>query len=202
MIWLFYQWSAKKDMPYFSENMDRLEVYTSKKKSLVFLIGSIAFVTIGIVSAADPERFVTELWSNPELIRLVAIAAILFFGFGVLVFIRRLIKNEIALIIDVKGINVNPRRSTTEFIEWKEILGFQEIRIHRTRIIIIVVKDPEYWIEKETSTIRKKMMRFNLNNYGSPFNIAAAGLDIGFDKLNGELNSYFEKYKNKVKNFD
>ena len=189
-------------MPYFSENIDRLEVYTSKKKSLVFLIGSIAFVTIGIVSAADPERFVTELWSNPELIRLVAIAAILFFGFGVLVFIRRLIKNEIALIIDVKGINVNPRRSTTEFKEWKEILGFQEIRIHRTRIIIIVVKDPEYWIEKETSTIRKKMMRFNLNNYGSPFNIAAAGLDIGFDKLNGELNSYFEKYKNKVKNFD
>ena len=178
--------------------MNRIEIYTSKKKSILILLGSIVFVAIGGLLVMDPERFVTLLFRNPDIIRIVGIASILFFGFGTFVGIKRLIKSEIALIIDTKGLNVNPKKSLTEFIEWKDILGFKELKIQSQRIIIIGVKKPEHWIEKETSTIRKKLMRFNMNNYDSPFNIAAAGLDIGYDELNIELNRYFEKYKNEV----
>ena len=42
------------------------------------------------------------------------------------------------------------------------------------------------------------MMQFNINNYNSPFNIAASGLNISSNELNEKLNSYFEKYKNEV----
>ncbi len=178
--------------------MNRKEIYTSKKKSILILLGSIVFVTIGVLSVMNPERFITILFPNPDIIRIIGIASILFFGLGIFVGIKRLIKSEIALIIDPKGLIVNPKKSLTEFIEWKNILGFIEIKIQSQKIIIISVKNPEYWIEKETSTIRKKLMRFNLNNYDSPFNIAAAGLDIGYDELNFELNKYFEEYKNEV----
>ena len=178
--------------------MNRIEIYTSKKKSILILLGSIVFVAIGVLLVMDPERFVTLLFRNPDFIRIAGIASILFFGFVTFVGIKRLIKSKIALIIDTKGLNVNPKKSLTEFIEWKDILGFKELQIQSQIIIIIGVKNPEHWIEKETSTIRKKLMRFNMNNYDSPFNIAAAGLDIGYDELNIELNRYFEKYKNEV----
>ncbi len=178
--------------------MDRIEIYTSKKKSILILIGSIAFVSLGILFIMNPERFVTRIFQNPGIIRIAGIASILFFGFGIFVGIKRLIKSEIALIIDPVGINVNPKKSLTEFIKWDQILGFEEIKIQSTRIVIIGVKNPQSWLEKEASTIRKKLMQFNINNYNSPFNIAASGLDISLDELNDKLNRYFEKYKNEV----
>ena len=57
------------------------------------------------------------------------------------------------------------------------------------------MKNPKYWLDKETNTIRKKLMQFSLSNYNSPFNISALGLDISSDKLIETLSSYFEKYK-------
>lgn len=178
--------------------MDRIEIYTSKKKSILILIGSIVFVVAGAFFVVNPERFLTLRMQNPHIIRIVGIASILFFVLGIFVGIKRLIKSDIALIIDQIGLNVNPKKSLTEFIKWDDILGFEEVKIQSTRILIIGVKKPEHWIEKETSTIRKKLMRFNMNNYDSPFNIAAAGLDISYTELNNKLNLYFEKYKNEV----
>ena len=178
--------------------MDRIEIYSSRKKSILILIGSIIFVVGGILFVANPERFLTLRMQNPYIIIIVGIASVLFFGLGIFVGIKRVIKSEIALIIDNKGLNVNPKKSLTEFIEWENILGFQEIKIQSQRILIIVVKNPEKWIEKETNTFRKKLMRFNQNNYNSPFNIAAAGLDISYTELNEKLNKYFKEYKNEV----
>ena len=170
--------------------MDRIEIYTSKKKAILGLIGSIIFVALGIWMILDID--------NSLLIRVVGIVSVLFFGLGIFIGIKRLIKSEIALIIDNKGLNVNPKKSLTEFIEWDNIIGFKEIKIKSQRILIIVVKNPEKWIEKETNTFRKKLMRFNLNNYDSPFNIAAASLDISYAELNDKLNRYFKEHKNEV----
>ncbi len=178
--------------------MDRIEIYTSRKKSILILIVSIVFVVAGVLFVANPESFLTLRMQNPNIITIVGIASVLFFGLGIFLGIKRVIKSEIALIIDKKGLNVNPKKSLTEFIEWENILEFKEIKIQSQRMLIVIVKNPEKWIEKETNTFRKKLMRFNLNNYDSPFNIAAAGIDISYTELNNKLNRYFEKHKNEV----
>ena len=174
--------------------MNRIEIYTSKKKSIPLLIGSIAFVALGIWLLLEADN----LPRNPIYTRGIGVVSILFFGLGIFVGIKRLIKSEIALIIDPIGLNIDPKKSLTEFIKWDEILGFKEIKIRSMRVLIIGVKNPEYWLEKETNTIRKKMMQFNINKFNSPFNITASVLDISYNELNEKLNSYFEKYKNEV----
>jgi hypothetical protein len=179
--------------------MERIEIYTSRKKSIIILIGSIIFVGLGVLFVANPERFLTLRMQNPDIVRIVGIASVLFFGFGIFLGIKRVIKSEIALIIDNKGLNVNPEKSLTKFIEWKDILGFKELKIQSQKMLIIVVKNPEKWIEREKGAFRKKLMKFNLNNYDSPFNIGAAGLDITYVELNEKLNKYFKEYKNGVK---
>lgn len=178
--------------------MESIEIYSSKKKSLLLLIGSIAFVALGVWLLIEADNLTGWRARNPIFTRGIGIASILFFGLGIFVGIKRLVKSEIALIIDQKGLNVNPKKSLTEFINWTDINGFQEIKIQSTRIVIIEVKNSEYWLDKETSGFRRKLMQFNINNYNSPFNIASAGLDISSDRLIETLNKYFNRYKNEA----
>ncbi len=178
--------------------MERVEIYTSKKKSILLLLGSIAFVALGVWLILEADNLTGWRARNPILTRGIGITSILFFGLGIFVSIKRLIKSEIALIISTEGLNVNPKKSLTEFIKWSDILGFEEIKIQSTRIVIIGVKNPEYWLEQEKSSFRRKLMQFNISNYNSPFNIASAGLEISSNELNEALNKYFDKYKNEA----
>ncbi|PCI94689.1 MAG: hypothetical protein COB15_13615 [Flavobacteriales bacterium] len=175
--------------------MKRIEIYKSKKKSIMLLIISIAFVALGIWLLLEVDNFTGWRAGNPIFTCELGISSILFFGLGIFVGIKRLIKSEIVLIIDSIGLNANPKKSLTEFIKWGDILGFEEIKIQSRRLLIIDVKNPEYWFEKETNSIRKEMMRFNINYYNSPFNIGPSDLNISSYELNKKLNSYLEKYK-------
>ncbi|TLX23537.1 hypothetical protein FE904_21165 [Chryseobacterium indologenes] len=168
--------------------MDRIELYSSKKKSLILLIGSLTFIVLGFWLLLEAENLTSMRARSPIFIRGIGIATILFCGFGIFIGIKRMIKSEIILIIDNKGLNVNPKKSLTEFIKWDEINGFKEIKIHSTRIVIIGVRNPEYWLDKETNGFKRKLMQFNINNYDSPFNISASGIDITSDKLIETLN--------------
>lgn len=178
--------------------MERIEIYSSKKKSLLLLIGSTAFVVLGFWLLLEADNLTGWRARNPIFTCGIGIASILFFGLGVFIGIKRLIKSEIALIIDTKGLNVNPKKSLNEYINWSDINGFEEIKIKSTRIVIIGVKNPDYWLNKETSGFRRKLMQFNFNNYNSPFNISASGLDISSDKLIETLNNYYDRHKNEA----
>jgi len=178
--------------------MERIEIYSSKKKSLLLLLVSIAFVVLGFWLIIEADNLTVLRARNPIFNRGIGIASILFFGIGVYIGIKRLFKSEIALIIDTKGLNVNPKKSFPEYIKWSDIDGFEEIKIQSTRIVIIGVKNPQYWLDKETSGFRRKLMQFNVSNYNSPFNIAASGLDISSVKLIETLNNYYDRYKNAI----
>lgn len=173
--------------------MERLEIYSSKKKSFLLLIGSLLFVALGIWVLLEADNLTGWRASNPTFNRGVGIASILFFGLGVIISSKRLLKSELAFIISSEGINVNPKKSLSDFIKWEDIKKIEEIKIQSTRIVIIEVKNPQYWLDKETSSFRRKLMQFNLDNYNSPFNISAAGLEISSDKLIETLNTYLDK---------
>jgi len=181
-------------MPHFG--MERMVIYTSKKKSFLLLVGSIVFVTIGILMIIYADETTTYRYKSPLMIRITGIVGVLFFGLGILGALKRLIRTEVALIIDHNGINLNPKKPV--IVEWKNIIGFKEIDIRNQRILIIGVNNPEYWIETETNIIRKKLMRFNLNNYESPFNVASVGLEISHRELCEALSVYFKEYKNEA----
>ena len=176
--------------------MERIEIYTSKKKSFLLLLGSLVFVALGIWLVMEGDTLTGWRARNPLFTKGIGFASILFFGLGIFVFIKRLVKSEIALVIDPIGLKVNPQKSTSESIKWEEINGFEEIKIQSTRILIISVTNPEYWLDKETNRIRKKMMQFNINNYNSPFSITTSGLNINSTELKNILNKYYERYKN------
>ena len=175
--------------------MERIEIYSSKKKSLLLLIGSMLFVFCGIFMFMNPENFTGYLARSPLFIKTIGIASVLFFGLGIYVSIRQLLANQLILIIDKKGVNVNPKKSQTAFVEWKNINGFSELKSQSQKLVIIDVDNSDYWIEKEENGIRKKLMKFNVTNYGSPFNLSANSMQMNYAELMKTLNENLNKYK-------
>lgn len=97
------------------------------------------------------------------------------------------------LVIDQSGISLNPAKK--EIIKWENIDGFSEIKINGVKIIIIQVNNSEEFINEEESKIRKKIMKFNLSNYGSSFNISASTMNLSYKELHKLLNENLIKYK-------
>ncbi|MBP6181433.1 STM3941 family protein [Flavobacterium sp.] len=175
--------------------MEKIEIYSSKKKSLLMLIASIIFVIGGIYMFMNAENFTGYRARSPIITKGIGIMSVLFFGLGIYVSTRQLITNQLMLIIDKRGINMNPKKSLSESIEWKNIEGFSEIKIQSAKIIIIDINNSDYWIEKEENIIRKKLIKFNINNYGSPFNLSANSMQMNYTELMKTLNENLNKYK-------
>jgi hypothetical protein len=175
--------------------MEKTEIYSSKKKSFLLLIGSLLFVIGGIYMFINAENPTSYKSRNPLLVEGIAVVSVLFFGLGTYVSIRQLIQNQLILIIDKFGLNVNPKKLLGDIIEWKNIEGFSEIKIHSTKFIIIEVNNSNYWIEKETNKIRKMLMKFNVINYGSPFNLSANSMQINHADLMKLLNENLSHFK-------
>ncbi len=174
--------------------MEKIEIYVSKKKQTLLLIGSIIFIFLGIYFFLNVEIFT---YRHRSLIfkKGIGIIAIIFSMFGIYISIKQLLLKSPLLIIDKKGININPRKSLSESIEWENINGFSEIKIHKQKIIIIDINNSNYWIEKEENKVRKTLMKFNFNNYGSPFNFSASPLQINHMELMKVLTENLNKYK-------
>ena len=177
--------------------MERIEVYTSKKKLFISMILSFVFVLLGTYLLIEPGNF-SKYKSSPIITQVIGVSSILLFGVAMILSLIRVINPQLALIIDSQGLNVNPKKSLTDNIKWNEIKGFKEIKINSTKIIIIEVHNPSKWIKNETNLVRRKMMQFNNANYSSP-NISAVGLDISYDQLIETLNKYYNQYKIELK---
>jgi hypothetical protein len=78
-------------------------------------------------------------------------------------------------------------------ILWEDIESFSVIEIHRQKLIMLHVKNPQDYIDKQTSSFKRKMMQVNYNMYNTPLSITSNTLQIKFDDLLNILNLYLKE---------
>ena len=166
-----------------NEVLNRIEIPVSKSKTILLLLGSIGFVLIGILFVIDPSKFISIKATNSTYIFLLGFVSIIFFGFGVYVFIKRLGQSIPGLIINEKGIIYDPKDEINGFVEWSIITKFSKINIHNQKLIMIHVDNPDEFIKNQSKALKRKLMNFNQSSYGAPIGLAALGLSISFDSL-------------------
>jgi hypothetical protein len=172
--------------------MKQIKIYTSRKKSFGILILALIFAAGSVWMVVYAEDFESK---DPIFTRIVGIVGVLFCAAAVFACVRMLVKNRLFLTIDGEGIDVDPACPASEKIAWVHIEGFSEISIRGTKIIVIHVNNPDYWIEREKSTVRLKMMKFNLGYCGSPFGIGAGVARISHVELWKLLNDRLELHR-------
>jgi hypothetical protein len=82
-------------------------------------------------------------------------------------------------------------------ILWPDIQGFSILEMHRQKLIMLHVKDPQQYIVKQKNLLKRKGMELNNRMYGTPLSISANGLKISFDTLLAILNEKFQASREK-----
>lgn len=166
-----------------TQTKSSIEIPLSKKKITLLLIGSIVFVVLGVWFVMEPDQFSRGPLRNPTVVTIVGVAAIVFFGFCALYALRKLPGNKPGLIIDESGLTDNSGAVSAGKILWTDIDDFSIIAIQKQHFILLHVKNPQDYIDRQTGVFKKKMMQMNFKLYGSPLTINSNGLKITFDEL-------------------
>lgn len=171
--------------------METISIPLSKRKLAMILAGSLLFVVAGIYFLITPATFTSPVMPNETITFIIGGLAILFFGFCALYAVKKLFDDNPGLVIDDYGITDNSGGLSAGIVPWNEIDGIDVAQVQNQRFILIMVNNPEKYIDAQKGGIRKRMMKVNYRMYNTPICISPNGLQTNFDDLYKTLkNSY------------
>ncbi|WP_223816125.1 STM3941 family protein [Adhaeribacter rhizoryzae] len=180
--------------------MNRIEVPLSKKKILLLVLGSIAFVIFGILFILNPETFVSPIFRNPQILRIIGIAAVIFFSATGIYGFRKLFDQKIGLIVDEHGITDYTNASSVGLIDWADITGIETEEVMSTKFLLIFTINPDKYLER-VKGFKRKLMQGNMKMYGTPLAITSTTLNYNFNDLEKLLkNRLLEQKGTSLKN--
>ena len=173
--------------------MERIEIFTSKKKNVFLLFLVIIFLAVGIFCFLNANELSNDGKRSIIFIEVISIIVVIFALIALVFIIKNLLNNQWVLAIDEKALHI--RIQKYYLIPWQEIIGFQELEIKGNKSILIQVKNPETLIANEKNFFVKKMMQWSQKIYGAPISIASSTMKISHKKLVSLLLVSFATYK-------
>lgn len=173
----------------------QIEIPLSKNKMVVSLLGTICFVGFGFWFLINPSKINKSIFGHPILIFVVGLVSILFFGLVAITIIKKFSNNKVGLIINQEGIIDNSSGVSAGIVLWIDIDEIKTAQVMNQKFLMIIVKNPRLYIDRENNIIKRKGMQMNLSSYGSPISISTNSLKINFDDLQELLKLKLMEYK-------
>ena len=161
----------------------QIEIAFDKSKLILMLIGAIGFVLIGFWFVLSPPAIRNPVFGNPVFLFIAGLASIVFFSVVAFSIAIKLKDKKPGLIINQQGIVDNSSGLAAGEVLWTDIKNISVIEIHTQKLIMLHVKNPQDYIDRQKSLIKRKGMEMNVRMYGTPLSITANGLKMSFDKL-------------------
>ncbi|MFC0515196.1 STM3941 family protein [Mucilaginibacter angelicae] len=161
-----------------------IEISLSKTKIIKGLLGSVAFVAIGLWILICQPHIGNPVFDNILVKYGASTACIIFFGFTTFFFLKKMSDKKPGLIINNEGIYDN---SSVGLIPWSDITRFSISSVMNQQFLVIGLKDPEQYITAQTNLFKKKSFDFNYKNYGSPLAISASTFEYNLYELKAML---------------
>lgn len=134
-------------------------------------------------------------YNDPLFIHGIGWVGIVFFGLCGAVGIKKFFDNKPGLIFSSAGITDNNSGVAAGLIPWSEISGFNIYEIHKQKMLVVLLKNPDKYLEIG-SAIKRTLNRANYKMCGSPVVFSPNSLKINFDDLLKISNEYLTKYGN------
>jgi hypothetical protein len=164
-------------------NAQSISIPLSKSKLTKGLSGCILFVLASLWILLYQPAGSNPVFNNPLLKYGAAVSGILFFGWGIIYFSRKLADKKPGMIIDDEGLFDNSSAAAVGRIPWENITRVVTTQVMNQQFLIIVVNNPEHYINEQHNVIKKKGMIYNFKHYGSPIAITAGGLKCNLSEL-------------------
>jgi hypothetical protein len=170
--------------------MNKIEIPISKTKITFILIGALIFVVLGILFIVFPDSITSPVFSNAQIVRIVGIVSVLFFGAAGVLGLRKLFDRTVGLTIDDIGITDNSNAASAGLIEWADITTIKTEQVMSTRFLLIFVNNPYKYLDRVTG-FKQKLMKANMKMYGTPLSITSNTLKYNFNDLERLLKERF-----------
>lgn len=176
--------------------MAPIEIPLSKSKLSLMLGGSVAFLAMGLwlmihqIGPNDPA------WLSKPVAVTIGIVTIAFFGLCASIIPKKLRSKEPGFIISDEGITDNSSGLSAGPIPWKDVQGVKTVSTFNQRFILILIANPQAYIDRQEIAYKKKAMNLNYKMYGSPVCISANTLKCNFNELYSLLTQNLDNNKN------
>lgn len=177
------------------EQQEQIEIPLSRKKMVLSLLGAIMFVVIGFWFIIYRDQIDTPILGDPILISIIGVISILLFGLISILLFRKLFDKEAGLIINQQGIVDNSSGVSAGVILWSNIKEIKVTQVMSQKFIMIIIDNPQEYIDKVSNSLRRRNIEINYKSYGSPINISSNALKIGFDDLHQLLTDKMKEYR-------
>lgn len=173
----------------------KYEIQVNKKRFFLMLGLSVLFVVSGVlpflgVGLREYRKYV------PVFHDVIFIVVIIFFGFTALIYLKMILSTKPVISISEKGICDNV---SFGMIEWEDVAGFRKVRVQKQDYILILLENPEKYIEK-FNFFKQKWLSLNLKQYGTPVMIHTGNLKIDQEELLNIVQKEWAEYKRNKKN--
>ncbi len=172
-----------------------IEIPLSKTKLTLLTLGAAVFVAFGFWFVIAPPVIKHPLYGNPAVILAAGILSIVFFGLCGVIGVKKLFDKTPGLTINNQGISDNSSGISAGLIAWKDIIEIRKQNLMSQNFLILVVRNPEEYLNRQTNILKRKPMELNLKSYGSPIAVSANSLKINFDELAALLERKFDEQK-------
>jgi hypothetical protein len=175
-------------------NAGSIAISFSKKKIIKHLIVSIVFTALGCWVLFTPGEG-SGLLSHPLVKNGAAIGSILLGSVGTLLFATRMLRKKAAILIDDDGITDHSSPVAAGHVPWSDVHVLTTTTVVNQRFLLLLVKNPERYIQRQKNLIAQKGMHWNFKTYGSPICIAASGLQCTLGELERLIEAKLSAYK-------
>jgi len=147
------------------------------------LLGCLLFIIAGLSFVISPEKFTSIIVRSSSMVFLAGCLGIVFFGFVGFSMFKRVIDSTPGLVISEDGITDNSSGVPAGFVPWSDIIAVKETVVANQRFINLVVKNPQDYIGRQKSRLKRKIMQKNYDLFGTAIGISANSLKINYREL-------------------
>jgi hypothetical protein len=172
--------------------MSTQHIPRSRRKLVLILLGALLLLaaSIFVIVVANQRR---DDWSRiPAMI--IGAAGLLLFSGGFVVLVKLLLDPSPGLFIEPDGFTDKTSWSTVGKVYWRDVVGFQKTTIFNNTFLTVALSNPEAYVERSGSGLKKWSLRQNWRSYGSPVQLNLQSLDMGFDELWALLEQEWDGY--------
>ena len=162
----------------------RIPFSTTKYRIFIWMCALFTLV-LGPVCVAG--FIAEESIASKVIISVVGVVFLSFFIFIMIFLTRRLRSGQLAFEVSDEGILDRTSMVTPALIRWEDITEIKTMKAHPQNIILVVVRDPEAYINAAGGSIRQNALRRNWRELGTPFAIDGGSFDISVDDITGLL---------------
>lgn len=179
--------------------MSEIKIHSSNKRIKGAIISCLVFILICIWFIIDPHQFINFKRQNEFTIQIIGVIGLIFFLVLLLSILYKLFDRKKGLTFSEGGFFDNSGGASAGFVKWEDVLEIEKIIVYNQTLVLVLVKNPEDYINNQKSMIKRKLMSSNNSYYRTPIQISANFLKINFEDLLELFESQFELYKSKMK---